>query len=247
MRMRFISQVCLHIRGICYSDRSSTVQQNDSNRTQIIKNNIQIYTFLQIQYSWLNTALVKIVYYYQHSEDYCYVFLNLLIFQWLSYWNHWDIKILSWTWPLLTLWWAVFCICILLVQPCSKAIFISYLILCNIDKTDDSPEIHGCVASVYVCEICVCECVSDTHGNGWDDGYGLSPLTKCRRTGAVFVLVTPWQKLRAHQDLHLGCQPKWPEWSLSALDSNIQSPFSNKLIFFPSPWLQRCILIEKKL
>ncbi len=26
-------QVCLHIRGICYSDRSSTVQQNDSNRT----------------------------------------------------------------------------------------------------------------------------------------------------------------------------------------------------------------------
>ncbi len=107
---------------------------------------------------------------------------------------------------------------ILLVQPCSKAIFISYLILCNIDKTGDSPEIHGCVASVYVCEICVCECVSDTHGNGWDDGYGLSPLTKCRRTGAVFVLVTPWQKLRAHQDLHLGCQPKWPEWSLSALD-----------------------------
>ncbi len=31
--MSFIGQVCLHIRGICYSDRSSTVQQNDSNRT----------------------------------------------------------------------------------------------------------------------------------------------------------------------------------------------------------------------
>ncbi len=38
--MSFIGQVCLHIRGICYSDRSSTVQQND--RTQIIKINIQI-------------------------------------------------------------------------------------------------------------------------------------------------------------------------------------------------------------
>ncbi len=35
-------QVCLHTRGICYSDRSSTVQQNDCDRTQIIKNNIQI-------------------------------------------------------------------------------------------------------------------------------------------------------------------------------------------------------------
>ncbi len=33
MRMSFIGQVCLHIRGICCSDRSSTVQQNDSNRT----------------------------------------------------------------------------------------------------------------------------------------------------------------------------------------------------------------------
>ncbi len=32
IRMSFIGQVCLHIRGICYSD-SSTVQQNDSNRT----------------------------------------------------------------------------------------------------------------------------------------------------------------------------------------------------------------------
>ncbi len=38
--MSFIDQVYLHIRGICYSDRSSTVQQND--RTQIIKINIQI-------------------------------------------------------------------------------------------------------------------------------------------------------------------------------------------------------------
>ncbi len=33
MRMSFIGQVCLHIQGICYSDRSSTVQQNDSDRT----------------------------------------------------------------------------------------------------------------------------------------------------------------------------------------------------------------------
>ncbi len=30
IRMSFIGQVCLHIRGICYSDRSSTVQQNDN-------------------------------------------------------------------------------------------------------------------------------------------------------------------------------------------------------------------------
>ncbi len=37
IRMSFIGQVCLHIRGICYSDRSSTVQQNDSNRTQTTK------------------------------------------------------------------------------------------------------------------------------------------------------------------------------------------------------------------
>ncbi len=32
MRMSFIGQVCLHMR-IFYSDRSSTVQQNDSDRT----------------------------------------------------------------------------------------------------------------------------------------------------------------------------------------------------------------------
>ncbi len=31
--MELFCQVCLHIQGICYSDRSSTVQQNDSNRT----------------------------------------------------------------------------------------------------------------------------------------------------------------------------------------------------------------------
>ncbi len=44
IRMSFIGQVCLHIRGICYSDRGSTVQQNDSNRTghRQQKNNIQI-------------------------------------------------------------------------------------------------------------------------------------------------------------------------------------------------------------
>ncbi len=40
MRMSFIGQVCLHIQGICYSDRSSTVQQKDSNRTRYT--NIQI-------------------------------------------------------------------------------------------------------------------------------------------------------------------------------------------------------------
>ncbi len=40
MSMSFIGQVCLHTRGICYSDISSTVQQNDSNRTghtQVLK------------------------------------------------------------------------------------------------------------------------------------------------------------------------------------------------------------------
>ncbi len=44
IRMSFIGQVCLQIRGICYSDRSSTVQQNDSNRTghRQQKNDIQI-------------------------------------------------------------------------------------------------------------------------------------------------------------------------------------------------------------
>ncbi len=43
--MSFISRVCLHIQGICYSDKGSTVQQNDSNRTEQrrLKNNIQIY------------------------------------------------------------------------------------------------------------------------------------------------------------------------------------------------------------
>ncbi len=40
IRMSFIGQECLHIQGICYSDRSSTVQQNNSDRQQ--KNNIQI-------------------------------------------------------------------------------------------------------------------------------------------------------------------------------------------------------------
>ncbi len=33
--MSFIGQVCLHIRGMCNSDRNSTVQQNDSYRTQM--------------------------------------------------------------------------------------------------------------------------------------------------------------------------------------------------------------------
>ncbi len=28
-------QVCLHIRGICFNDRSSTVQQNDSDKTRL--------------------------------------------------------------------------------------------------------------------------------------------------------------------------------------------------------------------
>ncbi len=47
--MSFIGQVCLHIEGICYSDRSSTVQQNDSDRTghRQQKNNIQIYKYVQ--------------------------------------------------------------------------------------------------------------------------------------------------------------------------------------------------------
>ncbi len=35
--MSFIGQVCFHIQGICYSDRSSAVQQNNSNRTQTEK------------------------------------------------------------------------------------------------------------------------------------------------------------------------------------------------------------------
>ncbi len=44
IRMSFIVQVCSHIRGFCYSDKSSTVQQNDSNRTghRQQKNNIQM-------------------------------------------------------------------------------------------------------------------------------------------------------------------------------------------------------------
>ncbi len=42
--MSIIGQICLHIQLICYSVRSSTVQQNDSNRTghRQQKNNIQI-------------------------------------------------------------------------------------------------------------------------------------------------------------------------------------------------------------
>ncbi len=31
--MNFIVQVCLHMQGVFYSDRSSTVQQNDSDST----------------------------------------------------------------------------------------------------------------------------------------------------------------------------------------------------------------------
>ncbi len=44
-RMSFIGQVCLHIQGICYSYRISTVQQTDSDRTghRQQKNNIQIW------------------------------------------------------------------------------------------------------------------------------------------------------------------------------------------------------------
>ncbi len=33
----YSGQVCLHIQGICYSYRSSTVQKNESNRTQITR------------------------------------------------------------------------------------------------------------------------------------------------------------------------------------------------------------------
>ncbi len=46
IRMSFIEQVCVHIQGISYSDRSSTVQQNDCNRTGHGQqnNNIQIGT-----------------------------------------------------------------------------------------------------------------------------------------------------------------------------------------------------------
>ncbi len=40
-----IGQVGLHIRVICYSDRSSTVQQKDRNRTGQQKNNIQVLQF----------------------------------------------------------------------------------------------------------------------------------------------------------------------------------------------------------
>ncbi len=44
MIINFIGQVCLHIWGICYSDISSTVQENDNNRTghRQQNNNIQI-------------------------------------------------------------------------------------------------------------------------------------------------------------------------------------------------------------
>ncbi len=44
IKMSFIRLVCLHIQGICYGDRSSTVQQNDSIRTghSQQKNNMQI-------------------------------------------------------------------------------------------------------------------------------------------------------------------------------------------------------------
>ncbi len=43
IRMSFIGQVCLHIRGIFYSDISFIVQQNDNDRTghRQQKNNIQ--------------------------------------------------------------------------------------------------------------------------------------------------------------------------------------------------------------
>ncbi len=53
--MSFIVQVCLHIQGICYSDRSSTVKQNDSDRTghRQQKNNIQMemYKMAETQYT----------------------------------------------------------------------------------------------------------------------------------------------------------------------------------------------------
>ncbi len=53
-RMSFICQVCLHIRGICYIDRSSTVQQNDSDRTdtdnKITKYKQAIYKISETQY-----------------------------------------------------------------------------------------------------------------------------------------------------------------------------------------------------
>ncbi len=53
IRMSFIGQLCLHIQGICYSDRSSTVQQKDSNGTghRQQNNNIQIYKMAKTQYS----------------------------------------------------------------------------------------------------------------------------------------------------------------------------------------------------
>ncbi len=66
--MSFIGQVCLHIQGICYSDRSSTVQQNDSDRTghSQQKNNIKIGNVQNGKNTLYNTDNYVMMYILQH-------------------------------------------------------------------------------------------------------------------------------------------------------------------------------------
>ncbi len=68
IRMSFIGQVCLHIQGICYSDRSSTVQQNDSDRTghRQQKNNIKIGNVQNGKNTLYNTDSYVMMYILQH-------------------------------------------------------------------------------------------------------------------------------------------------------------------------------------
>ncbi len=77
MRMRdneLYCQVCLHTRGMCYSDRSSTVQQNDSDKTQIIKNNIQIGNVEEEEYFFLfvTYTIIQII----ASSEMCFLHLT---------------------------------------------------------------------------------------------------------------------------------------------------------------------------
>ncbi len=66
IRMSFIGQVCLHIRGICYSDKApqcnrmtATGQDTDNKRT-IYKYTYNIYIYVEWEWVGVGLATIKI-------------------------------------------------------------------------------------------------------------------------------------------------------------------------------------------
>jgi len=119
-----------------------------------------------------------------------------------------------------------------MTQSCSNTVFMTchtkfFLILIK------HPILHRSMASICVRQICLILM-------GTVETIGTGSIRQSRRTGALFVLVIPWQKLRAHQDLRLGCQPKMARVrytvSTTGQDSTFCPPSAiNSLLFLLMP------------